>query len=67
SNTYPMFRRLGDCILTGPTGNNLRDLYLLLEVPSPTSAPACFRRPFCGSDVSDFVEIPPRSFTRTPK
>ena len=29
-DAYPFFDRLGDTILTGPTGNNLRDLRILL-------------------------------------
>jgi glycerate 2-kinase len=29
-NAYPIFESLGDAILTGPTGNNLRDLRILL-------------------------------------
>ena len=29
-NAYPFLERLGDAIVTGPTGNNLRDLRLLL-------------------------------------
>ena len=29
-NTYPFFEALGDAILIGPTGNNLRDLRVLL-------------------------------------
>jgi hydroxypyruvate reductase len=29
-NAYPFFDRLGDTIVTGPTGNNLRDLRILL-------------------------------------
>ena len=29
-NTYPFFEALGDAITTGPTGNNLRDLRILL-------------------------------------
>jgi len=29
-NTTPLFEALGDVIKTGPTGNNLRDLRLLL-------------------------------------
>ncbi|HEX8815575.1 MAG TPA: DUF4147 domain-containing protein [Terriglobales bacterium] len=29
-NAYPFFDALGDAIITGPTGNNLRDLRLLL-------------------------------------
>jgi len=29
-DAYPLFRSLGDTIETGPTGNNLRDLRILL-------------------------------------
>jgi hydroxypyruvate reductase len=29
-NAYPFFRALGDAIVTGPTGNNLRDLRIFL-------------------------------------
>jgi glycerate 2-kinase len=29
-NSYPFFESLGDAIITGPTGNNLRDLRILL-------------------------------------
>jgi glycerate 2-kinase len=29
-NAYPFFQSLGDAIITGPTGNNLRDLRILL-------------------------------------
>jgi glycerate 2-kinase len=29
-NTYPVFDRLGDTLILGPTGNNLRDLRILL-------------------------------------
>jgi glycerate 2-kinase len=29
-NTYPLFDTLGDALITGPTGNNLRDLRILL-------------------------------------
>jgi glycerate 2-kinase len=29
-NAYPLFEVLGDVIITGPTGNNLRDLRILL-------------------------------------
>ncbi len=29
-NAYPFFQTLGDAIMTGPTGNNLRDLRVLL-------------------------------------
>ncbi len=28
-NAYPFFERLGDSVITGPTGNNLRDLRIL--------------------------------------
>jgi hydroxypyruvate reductase len=29
-NSFPVFERLGDAIVTGPTGNNVRDLRILL-------------------------------------
>ena len=29
-DAYPVFEALGDAIVTGPTGNNLRDLRILL-------------------------------------
>ena len=29
-NAYPLFQALGDAIITGPTGNNLRDVRILL-------------------------------------
>jgi hydroxypyruvate reductase len=29
-NAYPLFEALGDAVVTGPTGNNLRDLRILL-------------------------------------
>jgi hydroxypyruvate reductase len=29
-NAYPFFDALGDALITGPTGNNLRDLRILL-------------------------------------
>ena len=29
-NAYPLFHSLGDAIITGPTGNNVRDLRILL-------------------------------------
>jgi hydroxypyruvate reductase len=29
-NAYPLFEALGDAVITGPTGNNLRDLRILL-------------------------------------
>jgi glycerate 2-kinase len=32
SDSYTFFKRLGDAIETGPTGNNLRDLRILLSV-----------------------------------
>jgi len=37
SDAYNFFLRLGDAIITGPTGNNLRDLRILLAHPSPRS------------------------------
>lgn len=33
SDAYSFFKRLGDTIETGPTGNNLRDLRILLALP----------------------------------
>jgi hydroxypyruvate reductase len=33
SDAYPFFDRLDDAIVTGPTGNNLRDLRVLLAEP----------------------------------
>jgi hydroxypyruvate reductase len=30
SDSYTYFARLGDTVVTGPTGNNLRDLRILL-------------------------------------
>jgi len=33
SDSYNFFARLGDAIMTGPTGNNLRDLRILLAEP----------------------------------
>jgi glycerate 2-kinase len=30
SDAYSFFERLGDAVITGPTGNNLRDLRILL-------------------------------------
>jgi hydroxypyruvate reductase len=30
-DAFPLFRALGDAVLTGPTGNNLRDLRILLS------------------------------------
>jgi len=33
SDSYSYFARLGDAIVTGPTGNNLRDLRILLSEP----------------------------------
>jgi len=29
-DAYPLFQAIGDAIETGPTGNNLRDLRILL-------------------------------------
>ena len=33
SDSYNFFSALGDAVVTGPTGNNLRDLRLLLALP----------------------------------
>jgi hydroxypyruvate reductase len=33
SDAYIFFARLGDAIVTGPTGNNLRDLRVLVAEP----------------------------------
>lgn len=33
SNAYPFFQRLDDAVVTGPTGNNLRDLRILIAEP----------------------------------
>ena len=33
SDAYTFFKQLGDAVLTGPTGNNLRDLRILLAEP----------------------------------
>jgi hydroxypyruvate reductase len=33
SDSHSYFARLGDTIVTGPTGNNLRDLRILLAEP----------------------------------
>lgn len=35
SDAYNFFAQLGDAIITGPTGNNLRDLRILLLDPAP--------------------------------
>jgi hydroxypyruvate reductase len=37
SDAYNFFQRLGDAIVTGPTGNNLRDLRVLLANESARS------------------------------
>lgn len=36
SDAYTFFAQLGDAIVTGPTGNNLRDLRILLAEPGAT-------------------------------
>jgi glycerate 2-kinase len=40
SDAYTFFNRLDDAIITGPTGNNLRDLRVLIAVPDAESSPA---------------------------
>jgi glycerate 2-kinase len=37
SDAYTFFNRLGDAIITGPTGNNLRDLRVLIAAPDAQS------------------------------
>lgn len=37
SDAFPLFSALGDAIMTGPTGNNVRDLRILLIVPAVSS------------------------------
>jgi hydroxypyruvate reductase len=37
SDAYTFFDRLGDAIITGPTGNNLRDLRVLIAAPDAES------------------------------
>jgi hydroxypyruvate reductase len=36
SDAHTFFARLEDAILTGPTGNNLRDLRILIAEPNPS-------------------------------
>jgi glycerate 2-kinase len=38
-NAYPFFDTLGDAVLTNPTGNNLRDLRILLAYSKTSQAP----------------------------
>jgi hydroxypyruvate reductase len=33
SDAFSFFQKLNDTIITGPTGNNLRDLRILLAIP----------------------------------
>ena len=33
SDAYTFFNQLGDAVMTGPTGNNLRDLRILIAEP----------------------------------
>ena len=51
-NAHPLFQALGDALQTGPTGNNLRDLRLLLPNPPEPNAPNPSRAPF--------IAAPPR-------
>jgi hydroxypyruvate reductase len=39
NDSYPLFARLGDLVVTGPTNSNLLDLYLVLVAP-PGSRPS---------------------------
>jgi glycerate 2-kinase len=40
SDAYTFFNRLDDAIITGPTGNNLRDLRVLIAAPYAQSSPS---------------------------
>jgi glycerate 2-kinase len=40
SDAFTFFNRLDDAIITSPTGNNLRDLRVLIAAPDPESSPA---------------------------
>jgi glycerate 2-kinase len=40
SDAYTFFNRLDDAIITGPTGNNLRDLRVLIAAPDAKSSSA---------------------------
>jgi len=40
SDAYTFFRRLDDALVTGPTGNNLRDLRVLIAAPDTESSSA---------------------------
>src|ERR1700686_4899761 len=40
SDAYTFFNRLDDAIITGPTGNNLRDLRILIAAPGTKSSSA---------------------------
>jgi glycerate 2-kinase len=42
SDAYTFFNRLDDAIVTGPTGNNLRDLRILITAPDSESSSAEF-------------------------
>jgi glycerate 2-kinase len=42
SDAYTFFNRLDDAIITGPTGNNLRDLRILIAAPDAESSSAEF-------------------------
>jgi glycerate 2-kinase len=40
SDAYTFFKRLDDAVITGPTGNNLRDLRVLIAAPDAESSSA---------------------------
>jgi glycerate 2-kinase len=42
SDAYTFFKRLDDAVITGPTGNNLRDLRVLIAAPDAESSPVKF-------------------------
>jgi glycerate-2-kinase len=68
-DSYRLFHRLGDALVTGPTGTNVRDLYLLLtglprrERPSPEAAAPVAPRP-ASVVVQGWRPAPPRPAPR---
>jgi glycerate 2-kinase len=68
-DSYRLFHRLGDALVTGPTGTNVRDLYLLLtglprrERPSPEAAAPAAPRP-ASVVVQGWRPAPPRPAPR---
>ena len=68
-DSYKLFHRLGDALVTGPTGTNVRDLYLLLtglprrEHPAPEAASPAAPRP-ASVVVQGWKPAPPRPAPR---